>query len=111
LPGTAGNGSTPAPAYIMVADQRLLHDTEPFPRLTCLKEAPMFEQYQPQLARMWRVGYAADPAIDILLDKSRIAQIKVRQLEMVIQELQAQIDIAKLELNLLREEYKIKARG
>jgi hypothetical protein len=70
----------------------------------------MFEQPPAQLARMWRIGYAADPAIDILLDKSRIAQIKVRQLESVIQELQAQIDIAKLELNLLREEYKLKAR-
>ncbi len=73
----------------------------------------MFEQFQPQLARMWRVGYAADPAIDILLDKSRIAQIKVRQLEMAIREMEGQIELAKLELNLLKEEYKIKgtARG
>ena len=73
----------------------------------------MFEQFQPQLSRMWRVGYAADPAIDILLDKSRIAQIKVRQLEMAIREMEGQIELAKLELNLLKEEYKIKgtARG
>lgn len=66
----------------------------------------MFEQMPTQLARLWKVGYAADPAIDILLDKSRIAQIKIRQLEMVIQDLQAQIELAQLELNLLHEEYK-----
>ncbi len=70
----------------------------------------MFDQ-MPQLSRLWRVGYAADPAIDILLDKSKIAQIKVSQLEKTIAELHAEIEIATLELNLLRQEYNLKAKG
>ena len=69
----------------------------------------MFEQQSAAaLSRYWRVGYAADPAIDILLDKSKLAQLKVRQLEIVINELQTQMDMAKMEMNMLKEEYKLK---
>jgi hypothetical protein len=69
----------------------------------------MFEQFQPQfLSRMWRVGYAADPAIDVLLDKDAIARIRIRQLEQVIIQMEQQIELAKLEVELLREEYKLK---
>lgn len=66
----------------------------------------MFEQMPPQfLNRFWRVGYAADPAIDVLLDKSKLAQIRIVQLEQVIVQLQQQIDLAKMEQSLLKEEY------
>jgi hypothetical protein len=108
LLGAAGNGTARAATYITVFDRRRPDDTGHVSPNARLKEARMFEQFQPQLSRMWRVGYAADPAIDILLDKSRIAQIKVRQLEMAIREMEGQIELAKLELNLLKEEYKIR---
>ncbi len=68
----------------------------------------MSDQFPPQLARFWRVGYAADPAIDILLDKARLAQIKVRQLELTVKDLQAQIDLTNMEISALKEEYKLK---
>ena len=67
----------------------------------------MFEQMPPQfLNRYWRVGYAADPAIDVLLDKSKLAQIRIAQLDQVITQLQQQIDLAKMEQGLLKEQYK-----
>jgi hypothetical protein len=68
----------------------------------------MFEPFQPQyMSRMWRVGYAADPAIDLLLDKSRIAQIRIRQLDQIIVQLEQQVEIARMEMDLLKEEYKL----
>lgn len=62
------------------------------------------------LARFWRVGYAADPAIDVLLDKSKIAQIRVRQLDGIIYELKTQLEIAELEKGMLVEEYKVRTK-
>ena len=68
----------------------------------------MFEQMQPHfLSRLWRVGFAADPAIDVLLDKDAIARIRIRQLDQVITQLQQEIELAKMEQDLLREEYKL----
>ena len=68
----------------------------------------MFERMQNQyLGNLWKVGFAADPAIDILLDKSRLAQIRVRQLDQVIVQLEQQIELAKMEQSLLQEEYKL----
>lgn len=72
------------------------------------KEAPMIDVERAQMARLVRVGYAADPAIDTLLDKSRIAQIRVRQLEMAVKELESQIELANMQISLLKEEYKIR---
>lgn len=66
------------------------------------------EGYSRQLPFLWRVGWSADPSIDILLNKERMAQIKVHQLEMHIQDLQSQIQLAQLEVRMLKEEYKIK---
>lgn len=56
----------------------------------------------------WKVGYAADPAIDILLDKSKLAQIRIRKLDMLIQELNQQIELLDMERDMLRNEYKVK---
>ncbi len=43
----------------------------------------------------------------MLLDKSKIAQIRVRQLEMVVKEMEAQLELTRMELGMLREEYNI----
>jgi hypothetical protein len=68
----------------------------------------MFEQFQNQyLGNFWKVGFAADPAIHILLDKSRLAQIRIRQLDQMIVQLEQQIDLARMEQSLLKEEYKV----
>jgi hypothetical protein len=69
----------------------------------------MFERWQPQLLNpLWKVGFAADPAIDLLLDKSRLAQIRIRQLDQLIVQLEQQVEIARMEQDLLKEEYKVK---
>lgn len=60
-----------------------------------------------QTLKWLRPGYSADPGPDILLDKSKIARLKVRQLEMVVHELEGQLEMAKMELDMIREEYKI----
>lgn len=56
----------------------------------------------------WRLGYAADPAIDILLDKSKIAQIKVAQLDAAVNELETALHIVKMTRSAIAEQYKIK---
>ena len=69
----------------------------------------MFEPMQPQFSnRFWKVGFAADPAIDVLLDKSKIAQLYIRQLDQIIGQLEQQIEFARMEQDLLKEEYKLK---
>ena len=37
-----------------------------------------------------KLNYAADPAIDILLDKSKIAQIKVKEIDARIRDIEAE---------------------
>ena len=53
-------------------------------------------------------GPVADPAPWYLLDKSKLAQLKIRHIDTAIVELEKQIDFLKLERDLLRKEYKIK---
>ncbi|MDH4239737.1 MAG: hypothetical protein OEW48_09255 [Phycisphaerae bacterium] len=53
-------------------------------------------------------GPVADPAPWQLLDKAKLAQIKVRNIDGVIMEMEKQIDSLKLERDLLKQEYKIK---
>jgi len=53
-------------------------------------------------------GPVADPAPWYLLDKAKLAQLKVRNIDGVIVELEKQIDSLKLERDLLKQEYKIK---
>lgn len=52
-------------------------------------------------------GPVADPATFLLLDKSKIALLKVRQLEMAIREMETDIELLRLTRELLIEEYKI----
>lgn len=53
-------------------------------------------------------GPVADPAPWYLLDKAKLARLKIHQIEAAITELEKQIDSLKLERDLLKEEYNIK---
>ena len=55
-----------------------------------------------------KLGTVADPGPELLLDKARLAKIKVRKLDMVIKGLEEQIDVLRLEQEMLKKEYKIK---
>jgi|GEM_PF-2179687 hypothetical protein len=55
-------------------------------------------------------GPVADPAPWYLLDKAKLAKLKVHQIETAIMELERQIEFLKLERDLLKEEYKLKKR-
>lgn len=52
-----------------------------------------------------RLGYAADPAIEILLPKDMLAQIKIRKLEMAIKQLEADIQLMEMQKEMLTKEY------
>jgi len=56
----------------------------------------------------WRIGWAADPAIDILLDKSKIAQIKIAELDARILDLEKSLEVIKMTKEALKEQYKIR---
>jgi hypothetical protein len=68
----------------------------------------MFDLDRLSMMRPARLGYSADPAIDVLLDKSKIAEIRIKQLEQVVASLNQEIALAQLETKLLREQYSIK---
>jgi transcription initiation factor IIF auxiliary subunit len=53
-------------------------------------------------------GPVADPAISMLLRKEHLAVLKVRQLEMQIQQVEQHIEMLKMQRDLLAEEYDIK---
>jgi hypothetical protein len=53
-------------------------------------------------------GPIADPAISLLLNKELLAQIKVRQLDMEIQQARQYMDMLKMQRDMLAEQYKVK---
>jgi len=55
-----------------------------------------------------RLGYAADPAIEILLPKEMLAQIKIRKIDMMIKELQATIEVLNMQKEMLAKQYHAK---
>ena len=59
-------------------------------------------------ALKYRLGYASDPAIDMLLDKSKIAEIKVRELDLTIRELEQNLELVKVTRGAIAEQYKIR---
>lgn len=61
----------------------------------------------PELLK-WKVGYAADPAIEMLLDKTKIAQIKIKELDATIHELEQNLEIVKTTRAAIAEQYKIR---
>lgn len=54
----------------------------------------------------WRLGHAADPSIEMLLDKGKLAQIKIRELEMRIHELETSLEVVKMTRDALKSQYK-----
>ena len=55
-----------------------------------------------------RLGYSADPAIEMLLDKAKIAEIKVKELDATIYELEKSLEIVKVTRAAIAEQYKIR---
>lgn len=59
--------------------------------------------------RPWLIrGPCADPSPEYLLDKARLAQLKIHKLDMHVKELEKQMEFCKMERDLLKKEYKIK---
>ena len=54
-----------------------------------------------------KLGWAADPAIEILLPKDLLVQIKIRKLDIAIRELQSTIEILDLQRDMLRKQYEV----
>lgn len=53
-----------------------------------------------------QLGYAADPAIEMLLPKDLLAQIKIRKIDIAVRELQANIELLNFQKEALMKEYK-----
>jgi hypothetical protein len=53
-------------------------------------------------------GPIADPGPIFLLEKPKLAQLKIRHIDMAITELERQIDLLKFERDLLKKEYNLK---
>ena len=55
------------------------------------------------------LGLEGDPVPPIyLLDKAKVAQLQIHQLDTAIAELERQIEFVKLERDMLKQEYKLK---
>jgi hypothetical protein len=54
-----------------------------------------------------RLGYAADPAIEILLPKDMLARIKIQKIEMAINELKLTMENLSMQRDMLAKEYKL----
>lgn len=52
-------------------------------------------------------GPVADPMIEMLLPRELLARIKVKALDMQIQQIEMQVDMLKLQKDLLVQEYKL----
>lgn len=65
----------------------------------------MFNQ---ALVTHWRLGTVADPGPELLLDKTRLAKLRIKKVDFAIQELKQQIDILVMERDMLKRTYKIK---
>lgn len=67
-----------------------------------------FEQLDPRSLVTQIRGPIADPAISLLLKREQLAQIKYRQLEMEIQQVQQYIEVLKVQKEMLAKEFNIK---
>ena len=56
----------------------------------------------------WKAGYAADPSIEILLAKDKLAHIRVKELEAKISDLERSLEIARMTRDALKEQYQLK---
>ena len=63
----------------------------------------------PEIPVPWYIpGAPGDPPPSYLLNKAKVAQLKIRKLDMTITTLEKEIDLLKLEQNLLKQEYKLR---
>lgn len=100
----------------ILKDIREKVSAQPFTRLRgpCADPSPIINEHRFGILRdrPWLlrgpVGPVADPSPEYLLDKARLAQLKIHNLDMHIKELNKQIEFCKMERDLLKEEYKIK---
>ena len=69
---------------------------------------PKVEMQKVDHSVYYKLGLVADPAPEILLDKERLARLKVTILDTEVKELQNQMKIAEMYRDLLREQYKIR---
>ena len=56
----------------------------------------------------WRIGTVADPGPELLLAKDKLAKLRIKKLDMAINDLKQQIDILTAERMMLVKEYKIR---
>ena len=71
--------------------------------------APDFGRIDVRYPRGWEPEAPGDPApIYRLLDRAKIAEIRVRQLDFKVQQLENQLDLLKLERQMLKKEYGIR---
>ncbi len=61
----------------------------------------------PELVK-WKAGYAADPAVEMLLPKEKIALIRVKELETRIRDLEMTLEIVTMVRDAIKEQYKIR---
>lgn len=61
----------------------------------------------PELVK-WKAGYAADPGVEMLLPKDKIALIKVKELEARIHDLEMTLEITRMTIDAIKEQYKIR---
>ena len=52
-------------------------------------------------------GDIGDPGPTLPLDKTRIAQLRIRQIDIAVTELKQQMELLQLQQKLLKEEYKL----
>lgn len=67
----------------------------------------MYNESMPELVK-WKVGYVSDPGPELKIDPSKLAWIKVKELDQRIQILQDRIEILKMGRDAIREQYKLK---
>ena len=90
---TSNGGYIMATRHRRVTTSREAIDTVPLP------EIPMPDYFP---------GIEGDPPTPYLLNKAKVAQLKISKLDMIITTLEKEIDLLKLEQNLLKQEYKLK---
>jgi len=61
----------------------------------------------PELVK-WKVGYSADSGPELKIDPSKIAMIKVKELDARIRDLEMRLEILKMGRDAIKEQYKIK---
>lgn len=54
------------------------------------------------------IGYNVDPSPEFYFGKEELAKIKVRELDMVINQIVEQTELLKLQRDMMKQEYKIK---